>query len=139
MTYLGTRNVAIFSCDVDSFDFRAKDATQIINSVLTKLEKSGKGIILMHDFQRHTAEALPLLLRRLKGRRLQGRADEGQGAAADTCRVRRCAGQGHETCRSRARGRSTMWCRRSPSSGLRALERIFVMPGLVPGIHVFAS
>ena len=66
MTYLGTRNVAIFSCDVDSFDFRAKDATQIINSVLNKLEKSGKGIILMHDFQRHTAEALPLLLRRLK-------------------------------------------------------------------------
>src|SRR5712672_928880 len=66
MTYLGTRNVAIFSCDVDSFDFRAKDATQIINSVLTKLEKSGKGIILMHAFQRNTAEALPLLLRRLK-------------------------------------------------------------------------
>src|SRR6266852_3253071 len=66
VAYLGSRNVAIFSCDLDSFDFRAKDATQIINSVLTKLEKSGKGIILMHDFQRHTAEALPLLLRRLK-------------------------------------------------------------------------
>ena len=41
-------------------------ATQVINSVLTKLEKSGKGIILMHDFQKHTAEALPVLLRRLK-------------------------------------------------------------------------
>jgi peptidoglycan/xylan/chitin deacetylase (PgdA/CDA1 family) len=67
MTYLGSRNVAIFSCDVDSFDFKAKDATQIINSVMTKLEKSGKGIILMHDFQKHTAEALPGLLRRLKG------------------------------------------------------------------------
>ena len=66
VAYLGSRNVAIFSCDVDSFDFRAKDATQIINSVMTKLQKSGKGIILMHDFQRHTAEALPLLLRRLK-------------------------------------------------------------------------
>src|SRR6476646_4484976 len=66
VTYLGTRNVALFSCDVDSFDFKAKDATQVINSVLTKLEKSGKGIILMHDFQKHTAEALPLLLRRLK-------------------------------------------------------------------------
>ena len=66
VAYLGSRNVAMFSCDVDSFDFKAKDATQIINSVLTKLEKSGKGIILMHDFQRHTAEALPLLLRRLK-------------------------------------------------------------------------
>jgi peptidoglycan/xylan/chitin deacetylase (PgdA/CDA1 family) len=66
VAYLGSRNVAVFSCDVDSFDFRAKDATQIINSVMTKLQKSGKGIILMHDFQRHTAEALPLLLRRLK-------------------------------------------------------------------------
>jgi peptidoglycan/xylan/chitin deacetylase (PgdA/CDA1 family) len=66
VAYLGSRNVAIFSCDVDSFDFRAKGATQIINSVMTKIEKSGKGIVLMHDFQKHTAEALPLLLRRLK-------------------------------------------------------------------------
>ena len=66
MAYLGSRNVAIFSCDLDSFDFKAKDATQVINSVLTKLEKSGKGIILLHDFQRHTAEALPSLLHRLK-------------------------------------------------------------------------
>src|ERR1700681_1123783 len=66
VAYLGTRNVAIFSCDVDSFDFKAKDATQIINTVMTRIGKSGKGIILMHDFQRHTAEALPLLLRRLK-------------------------------------------------------------------------
>jgi hypothetical protein len=34
--------------------------------VMTKLDKQGKGIILMHDFQKHTAEALPTLLRRLK-------------------------------------------------------------------------
>ena len=33
---------------------------------MTKLDKLGKGIILMHDFQKHTAEALPELLRRLK-------------------------------------------------------------------------
>jgi peptidoglycan/xylan/chitin deacetylase (PgdA/CDA1 family) len=66
MAYLGSRNVAVFSCDLDSFDFRAKDATQIINTVMTKVDKQGKGIILMHDFQRHTAEALPILLRRLK-------------------------------------------------------------------------
>jgi peptidoglycan/xylan/chitin deacetylase (PgdA/CDA1 family) len=66
MAYLGTRNVAIFSCDLDSFDFRAKNAEQIINTVMTKLDKQGKGIILMHDFQKHTAEALPALLRRLK-------------------------------------------------------------------------
>jgi peptidoglycan-N-acetylglucosamine deacetylase len=66
MAYLGTRNIAIFSCDLDSFDFRAKNAEQIINTVMTKLDKQGKGIILMHDFQKHTAEALPVLLRRLK-------------------------------------------------------------------------
>jgi peptidoglycan-N-acetylglucosamine deacetylase len=66
MAYLGTRNIAMFSCDLDSFDFRAKNPEQIITTVMTKLEKQGKGIILMHDFQKHTAEAMPELLRRLK-------------------------------------------------------------------------
>src|SRR5437762_4171246 len=66
VAYLGSRNVAIFSCDLDSFDFRAKDAAQIVNTVMTKLDKQGKGIILMHDFQKHTAQALPALLQRLK-------------------------------------------------------------------------
>jgi peptidoglycan/xylan/chitin deacetylase (PgdA/CDA1 family) len=66
MAYLGSRNIAIFSCDLDSFDFRAKNPEQIINTVMTKLDKQGKGIILMHDFQKHTAEAMPALLRRLK-------------------------------------------------------------------------
>jgi peptidoglycan/xylan/chitin deacetylase (PgdA/CDA1 family) len=66
MAYLGSRNIAIFSCDLDSFDFRAKNAEQIVNTVMTKLDKQGKGIILMHDFQKHTAEAMPTLLRRLK-------------------------------------------------------------------------
>jgi peptidoglycan/xylan/chitin deacetylase (PgdA/CDA1 family) len=66
VAYLQSRNIAMFSCDVDSFDFRAKDANQIINTVMTKIDKAGKGIILMHDFQKHTAEALPTLLRRLK-------------------------------------------------------------------------
>ena len=67
MEYFGTRNVAMFSCDLDSFDFR-KGATpeKVINTVMTRLDKVGKGIILMHDFQKSTAEALPTLLRRLK-------------------------------------------------------------------------
>ena len=67
MAYLGTRNVAIFSCDLDSFDFkRDSSPDKIVNTVMTKVDKLGKGIILMHDFQKHTAEALPTLLRRLK-------------------------------------------------------------------------
>jgi peptidoglycan/xylan/chitin deacetylase (PgdA/CDA1 family) len=66
MAYLESRNIAMFSCDLDSFDFRAKNPEQVVNTVMTKLDKQGKGIILMHDFQKHTAEALPTLLRRLK-------------------------------------------------------------------------
>jgi peptidoglycan/xylan/chitin deacetylase (PgdA/CDA1 family) len=66
VTYLGSRNVAIFSCDLDSFDFRAQKPEQVVQTVMTKLAKTGKGIILMHDFQKHTGEALPALLARLK-------------------------------------------------------------------------
>ena len=33
---------------------------------MSQLEKHGKGIILMHDFHRNTAEALPELIRQLK-------------------------------------------------------------------------
>ena len=67
MTYLGTRNIAVFSCDLDSFDFRKTSTPdKVVNTVMTKLDKLGKGIILMHDFQKHTADALPELLRRLK-------------------------------------------------------------------------
>ena len=34
--------------------------------IFKKLGKLGKGIILMHDFHKHTAEALPDILKRLK-------------------------------------------------------------------------
>jgi peptidoglycan/xylan/chitin deacetylase (PgdA/CDA1 family) len=66
VTYLGTRNIAMFSCDLDSFDFKARSAQQVIDVTMKKLDKLGKGIILMHDFHKHTAEALPELLRKLK-------------------------------------------------------------------------
>lgn len=66
MAHLASRNIAMFSCDLDSFDFKSKDAGQIVNTVMTRLDKQGKGIILMHDFQKRTAEALPTLLSRLK-------------------------------------------------------------------------
>jgi len=67
VTYFGTRNVAMFSTDIDSFDFR-KGATpeKIVETVMGRLDKLGKGIILMHDFQKHTGEAMPALLARLK-------------------------------------------------------------------------
>jgi peptidoglycan/xylan/chitin deacetylase (PgdA/CDA1 family) len=66
VTYLGTRNIAMFSCDLDSFDFKASKPQQVIDVTMKKLDKLGKGIILMHDFHKHTAEALPELMHRLK-------------------------------------------------------------------------
>jgi hypothetical protein len=56
----------IFSTDIDSFDFKIRKPDQVVKSMMTKLEKHGKGIILMHDFQHATAEALPELIRQLK-------------------------------------------------------------------------
>src|SRR5215213_6326781 len=66
VTYLGERNVGIFSTDMDSFDFKMRKADQVVNAVMTKLKKFGKGIVLMHDFQPHTAQAVPELLKELK-------------------------------------------------------------------------
>ena len=66
VTYLGQRNIAIFSTDMDSLDWRIRKPEQVVNSVMTKLKKNGKGIILLHDFQRATSEAAPELLKQLK-------------------------------------------------------------------------
>jgi peptidoglycan/xylan/chitin deacetylase (PgdA/CDA1 family) len=64
--YLGTRNIAIFSHDLDSFDFKMHKPEDVVKSVMTKLERKGKGIILMHDFQQATAKAVPTILSELK-------------------------------------------------------------------------
>jgi peptidoglycan/xylan/chitin deacetylase (PgdA/CDA1 family) len=67
VSYLGERNVAIFSADFDSQDFKIHKPDAVIASVMTKLKRNGdKGIILMHDFQRGTADAMPKLLDTLK-------------------------------------------------------------------------
>src|SRR6516225_8617977 len=64
--YLGKRNIGIFSADMDSFDFKARNPEQVRQSVLAKLKKNGKGIVLVHDFLHATAEAAMDLLNDLK-------------------------------------------------------------------------
>jgi peptidoglycan/xylan/chitin deacetylase (PgdA/CDA1 family) len=66
LKYVGTRNLGVFSTDLDSFDFKIHNPEQVIKSVMAKLNKRGKAIILMHDFQQSTAHALPELLKQLK-------------------------------------------------------------------------
>ena len=66
LSYLAERNIGVFSTDIDSRDFKLHKPEDVIKSVMSQLEKHGKGIILIHDFKRHTAEAIPELIRQLK-------------------------------------------------------------------------
>jgi peptidoglycan-N-acetylglucosamine deacetylase len=65
-SYLAERNIAIFSTDIDSRDFTMHRPQQVVDSVMNQLAKRGKGIVILQDFHRNTAEALPELLRQLK-------------------------------------------------------------------------
>jgi peptidoglycan-N-acetylglucosamine deacetylase len=66
LSYLAKRNVAMFSTDIDSFDFKFRNADHTVKAVIDRLEKLGKGIVLMHDIQPSTAKAVPTLLAELK-------------------------------------------------------------------------
>jgi peptidoglycan/xylan/chitin deacetylase (PgdA/CDA1 family) len=66
MTYLGSRNVAVFSTDFDSFDFKYRKPEQVVQSVMDKLKKHGKGIVLMHDVHVWTAHAVKDVLAQMK-------------------------------------------------------------------------
>lgn len=64
--YLSTRNIATFSIDVDSMDYKAKSPQAIVKNVMSGLNHTGGGIILFHDIHKVTAKALPLVLNKLK-------------------------------------------------------------------------
>jgi peptidoglycan/xylan/chitin deacetylase (PgdA/CDA1 family) len=66
--YLASRNIAIMSTDWDTFDFKARRPEQVVHSAMSRLEKHGKGILLMHDFQHATSEAVPEILKQLKAK-----------------------------------------------------------------------
>jgi peptidoglycan/xylan/chitin deacetylase (PgdA/CDA1 family) len=66
LKYVEQRNLGVFSTDFDSFDFKMRKPEQVVKSVTAKLEKHGKGIVLMHDFQHATSEALPQILKWMK-------------------------------------------------------------------------
>ena len=66
MSYLAERNIGVFSTDIDARDFKLHKPEEVIKSVMSQLEKRGEGIVLMHDFKHHTAEAMPELLHQLK-------------------------------------------------------------------------
>jgi peptidoglycan/xylan/chitin deacetylase (PgdA/CDA1 family) len=68
LKYLADRNIAVFSTDIDSFDFKRWTPDKLVKHIMALLDKRGKGIVLMHDIQPHTAKALPGLLKELKAK-----------------------------------------------------------------------
>jgi hypothetical protein len=68
MAYLKTRNVASFTIDVDSRDFRTRDGEAVKRTALAQLAGARKGILLFHDIQPSTARALTGILTELKKR-----------------------------------------------------------------------
>ena len=64
--HLGKRNIAVFSTDIDSLDFKRRTPKWITKRLMKKLKAKGKGILLFHDIQKHTAKAMPDILKQLK-------------------------------------------------------------------------
>jgi peptidoglycan/xylan/chitin deacetylase (PgdA/CDA1 family) len=68
LDYLGSRNIGVFSADLDTFDFKFRNPDQFIKQAMGRLERKGKGIVLLHDVQPVTAKAVPRLLAELKAK-----------------------------------------------------------------------
>ena len=64
--YTQSRHLGVFSIEVDSQDWKTKNAAAVHRDVLAQLAEHGKGIILFHDIQAATAQALPGLLEALR-------------------------------------------------------------------------
>ena len=96
VTYMGERNIGIFSTDMDSFDFKMRKPEQVVNAVMAKLKKFGKGIVLLHDFQTATSQAVPDLLAQLKAGGYKIVHMTGQGSNQDARRIRRGREEGTE-------------------------------------------
>jgi len=87
--HLQGRHIAIFSIDVDSKDYRTRNAESVHRKVISDLARMKKGIILFHDIQPSTARALPGLLADLKAKgyrivHVQPKADATTMAEFDT-------------------------------------------------------
>jgi peptidoglycan/xylan/chitin deacetylase (PgdA/CDA1 family) len=63
--YLRAQKLMLWSIDVDSQDWRNDSAANVLTRIFDGLNRVGKGIVLMHDVQPCTAEALPVLLKEL--------------------------------------------------------------------------
>jgi peptidoglycan-N-acetylglucosamine deacetylase len=62
------RGMVVFGADVWASDWNPMTPDQELRLLLGRIEKIGRGIVLLHDTKRQTAQMLPALLRELKRR-----------------------------------------------------------------------
>jgi peptidoglycan/xylan/chitin deacetylase (PgdA/CDA1 family) len=66
--YLASQHIQVWSADEVADDWLKIDSGQVYSRALQRIEANHKGILLLHDIQPRTVEALPYLLRELKRR-----------------------------------------------------------------------
>jgi peptidoglycan/xylan/chitin deacetylase (PgdA/CDA1 family) len=66
--YLAAHGLMTWSTDFLADDWRRITAQQVLKRALDRLERKGKGVLLLHDIQPRTALAVPALLHALKAR-----------------------------------------------------------------------
>jgi len=64
--YLKSRNIGQFAIDIDSNDWRVRSSKAVITRIMAGLKARGRGIILMHDIHKWTADSVPELLKELR-------------------------------------------------------------------------
>jgi peptidoglycan/xylan/chitin deacetylase (PgdA/CDA1 family) len=66
--YLASKNLLTWNADFPADDWTRISPAQVYTRALQRIEANGKGILLLHDIQAKTVEALPDLLHELKRR-----------------------------------------------------------------------
>ncbi|UYL10018.1 polysaccharide deacetylase family protein [Bdellovibrio sp. SKB1291214] len=66
--FLNANSVAEFNWNIDSEDWKAQTNEDLLKNTLNQIDRKGRGILLLHDIHRRTAEILPQLLAELYNR-----------------------------------------------------------------------
>jgi len=68
LDYINGRGMVVFGADVWASDWLPMSPEQELSLILSRIDKIGRGIVLLHDTKRQTALMLPAFLRELKRR-----------------------------------------------------------------------
>jgi len=68
LDYLQARHIVVFGADVWASDWLPMGPEQELRLILSRIERLGSGIVLLHDTKKETAQMLPAFLRALKRR-----------------------------------------------------------------------